>query len=335
MGWCRTRGQLRGRIAARGGSDAWRRPWDRCRAWRGRCDGGSAPAAAAARAGSTRSDYDRPETIEETAELVTGARRQRRRRSPSTTSIRRRSRRWPNGSATTTATSTCSSTTSGVPRCSRAARRSGTRRSGSSTSTTGLRILRLGDRHAPDHVALSAAAARATARAACSSKSPTAPPTTTRTHYRISVFYDLAKVAVNRLAFSQGHELAPLRRRRRSRSRPGWLRSEMMLENVRRHRGRTGATRSTRAREAAHRRRPTSRCRNRRATSAAPSRRSPPIPIGHGGISSRSAPVELARRLRLHRHRRLAARHLAPHGRGPGGRQGRRPQRLSLASSCN
>jgi hypothetical protein len=27
--------------------------------------------------------------------------------------------------------------------------------------------------------------------------------------YRLSVFYDLAKVAVNRLAFSQGHELAP------------------------------------------------------------------------------------------------------------------------------
>ena len=30
-------------------------------------------------------------------------------------------------------------------------------------------------------------------------------------HYRISVYYDLAKVAVNRLAFSQGHELAPYR----------------------------------------------------------------------------------------------------------------------------
>jgi len=28
-------------------------------------------------------------------------------------------------------------------------------------------------------------------------------------HYRISVFYDLAKVAVNRLAFAQGHELEP------------------------------------------------------------------------------------------------------------------------------
>jgi NAD(P)-dependent dehydrogenase (short-subunit alcohol dehydrogenase family) len=33
-------------------------------------------------------------------------------------------------------------------------------------------------------------------------------------HYRISVYYDLAKVAVNRLAFSQGHELAPYEVRR-------------------------------------------------------------------------------------------------------------------------
>lgn len=31
------------------------------------------------------------------------------------------------------------------------------------------------------------------------------------TEYRISVFYDLAKVAVNRLAFSQGHELETAR----------------------------------------------------------------------------------------------------------------------------
>jgi NAD(P)-dependent dehydrogenase (short-subunit alcohol dehydrogenase family) len=47
--------------------------------------------------------------------------------------------------------------------------------------------------------------------------------------YRISVFYDLVKVAVNRLAFSQGHELA-----RRGGAAvavtPGWMRSEMMLE---------------------------------------------------------------------------------------------------------
>jgi NAD(P)-dependent dehydrogenase (short-subunit alcohol dehydrogenase family) len=49
------------------------------------------------------------------------------------------------------------------------------------------------------------------------------------TNYRISVFYDLAKVAVNRLAFSQGHELAPHGGTAVAVS-PGWLRSEMMLE---------------------------------------------------------------------------------------------------------
>jgi len=48
--------------------------------------------------------------------------------------------------------------------------------------------------------------------------------------YRISVFYDLAKVAVNRLAFSQGHELEPFGAAAVAVT-PGWLRSEMMLEN--------------------------------------------------------------------------------------------------------
>jgi NAD(P)-dependent dehydrogenase (short-subunit alcohol dehydrogenase family) len=48
-------------------------------------------------------------------------------------------------------------------------------------------------------------------------------------HYRLSVFYDLAKVSVNRLAYSQGHELAPLGATAVSLT-PGWLRSEMMLE---------------------------------------------------------------------------------------------------------
>jgi NAD(P)-dependent dehydrogenase (short-subunit alcohol dehydrogenase family) len=47
--------------------------------------------------------------------------------------------------------------------------------------------------------------------------------------YRISVYYDLAKVAVNRLAFSQGHELAPHGATAVALT-PGWLRSEMMLE---------------------------------------------------------------------------------------------------------
>jgi NAD(P)-dependent dehydrogenase (short-subunit alcohol dehydrogenase family) len=49
-------------------------------------------------------------------------------------------------------------------------------------------------------------------------------------HYRLSVFYDLAKVAVNRLAFSLGHELEPYGGTAVAVT-PGWLRSEMMLEN--------------------------------------------------------------------------------------------------------
>lgn len=48
--------------------------------------------------------------------------------------------------------------------------------------------------------------------------------------YRISVFYDLAKVAVNRLAFSLGHELAEHGATAVAVT-PGWLRSEMMLDN--------------------------------------------------------------------------------------------------------
>jgi NAD(P)-dependent dehydrogenase (short-subunit alcohol dehydrogenase family) len=48
-------------------------------------------------------------------------------------------------------------------------------------------------------------------------------------HYRISVFYDLAKVAVARLAFSQGHELKAFGATAVVIT-PGWLRSEMMLD---------------------------------------------------------------------------------------------------------
>ena len=49
------------------------------------------------------------------------------------------------------------------------------------------------------------------------------------TRYRISVYYDLAKVAVNRLAFSQGHELESHGATAVCIT-PGFLRSEMMLE---------------------------------------------------------------------------------------------------------
>ena len=48
-------------------------------------------------------------------------------------------------------------------------------------------------------------------------------------HYRISVFYDLVKTAVNRLAWSFGHELGPHGATAVAVT-PGWLRSEMMLE---------------------------------------------------------------------------------------------------------
>jgi NAD(P)-dependent dehydrogenase (short-subunit alcohol dehydrogenase family) len=48
--------------------------------------------------------------------------------------------------------------------------------------------------------------------------------------YRISVFYDLAKTSVIRLAFAEGHELAAHGGTAVALT-PGWLRSEMMLEH--------------------------------------------------------------------------------------------------------
>jgi NAD(P)-dependent dehydrogenase (short-subunit alcohol dehydrogenase family) len=47
--------------------------------------------------------------------------------------------------------------------------------------------------------------------------------------YRVSAFYDLAKTAAIRLAFAHGHELAPHGGTAVALT-PGWLRSEMMLE---------------------------------------------------------------------------------------------------------
>jgi NAD(P)-dependent dehydrogenase (short-subunit alcohol dehydrogenase family) len=48
-------------------------------------------------------------------------------------------------------------------------------------------------------------------------------------HYRVSFFYDLAKAAVNRMAFALAHELKPHGATAVSLT-PGWLRSEAMLE---------------------------------------------------------------------------------------------------------
>jgi NAD(P)-dependent dehydrogenase (short-subunit alcohol dehydrogenase family) len=49
------------------------------------------------------------------------------------------------------------------------------------------------------------------------------------TRYRVSFFYDLVKAAVNRMAFSLGHELGP-RGATAVGVTPGWLRSEAMLD---------------------------------------------------------------------------------------------------------
>jgi NAD(P)-dependent dehydrogenase (short-subunit alcohol dehydrogenase family) len=49
-------------------------------------------------------------------------------------------------------------------------------------------------------------------------------------HYRISAFYDLAKTAAIRLAFAQGKELAPHGCAAVALT-PGWMRSEMMLDH--------------------------------------------------------------------------------------------------------
>lgn len=51
-------------------------------------------------------------------------------------------------------------------------------------------------------------------------------------HYRVSFFYDLAKAAVNRMAFALAHELGPRGATAVSLT-PGWLRSEMMLDAYR------------------------------------------------------------------------------------------------------
>ncbi|WP_405468332.1 SDR family oxidoreductase [Streptomyces canus] len=51
-----------------------------------------------------------------------------------------------------------------------------------------------------------------------------------RVNYRLSFFYDLAKTSVIRMAFALGHELGP-RGATAVALTPGWLRSEMMLDN--------------------------------------------------------------------------------------------------------
>ena len=143
------------------------------------------------------------------------------------------------------------------------------------------------------------------------------------THYRLSPFYDLAKVAVNRMAWAHAKDLAKHGATAVSIT-PGWLRSEMML-------GRFGvteenwrdatATAALRHLRDAALRRPRDRRAGRRSGSRALER-----------------PVAVERRpgqgLRLHRSRRLAAGCLALHRRSPGGGKAGRRDRLSLAANA-
>ena len=98
-------------------------------------------------------------------------------------------------------------------------------------------------------------------------------------NYRLSTFYDLAKTSVIRLAFAQAQELAPHGCTAVALT-PGWMRSEMMLE----HYGVTEAT----WREATVGSRTSPRSPSRRASSAARSPRSPPTRMSTGATAARS-----------------------------------------------
>ena len=141
-------------------------------------------------------------------------------------------------------------------------------------------------------------------------------------NYRLSAFYDLAKTAVLRLAFAQGEELAPHGCTAVALT-PGWMRSEMMLD----HYGVTeenwreatvGSPHFTAISESP-------RFVGRAVAALAAD---PDLHRRNGGSFSSGRPGS---RVRLHRPRRLAARLLALHGRGPGRGPAAGPDRVSMS----
>ena len=134
-------------------------------------------------------------------------------------------------------------------------------------------------------------------------------------NYRLSTFYDLAKTSVIRLAFAQGEgaRAARLHRRRADAGLAALGDDARALRRDRgelaRRRGRQPALRRD-LREPALRR-PRGRRARRRPGRPAPQRRL--VLVRRAGA-----------RVRLHRRRRLPARLLALHGRGPGPRAARR-----------
>lgn len=105
------------------------------------------------------------------------------------------------------------------------------------------------------------------------------------THYRISPFYDLAKVGANRMAWAHAKDLAPHGATSVSIT-PGWMRSEMMLEHFQ-------ATEETWLEGPRSSR--TSSFPKARASSAAPWRRWRPIRTGRAGTASRCRAVDWLR----------------------------------------
>ena len=141
-------------------------------------------------------------------------------------------------------------------------------------------------------------------------------------HYRVSAFYDLAKTAVIRLAFAQSEELAPHGCTAVALT-PGWMRSEMMLDNYRvtEANWRDGA--ATNPHFAAISESPRFVGRAVAALAADPDLRAPQRRL----VLFRRAGA----RVRLHRHRRLSTRLLALPRRGPGRRPAGGPDRLPLS----
>ena len=232
-------------------------------------------------------------------------------------------RRSPIGSAASTAGSTSSSTTSGAPRCSRAAPPEWNTPIWEHDLDKGLRILRLAvDTHLiTAHHLLPLVIARPGGLVV--------EVTDGTLEYNADALSHLGLLRPrqgrrsNRLAYSQGHELAP-HGATAVVDHAGLAAVRDDARGVRRRRSRAGVTRWRPRRR--RRRRPASRPPSRHATSGARSRRSPPIPIGGGWNQQSRDRRATGARVRVHRRRRIAARRVALHGRRRSG-----PRRRSRA----
>lgn len=147
----------------------------------------------------------------------------------STTSTPARCGHWRTGSAGTMAPSTSSSTTSGAAEVLKGPPPTWNRPIWEHDLDDGLRILRLGvDTHLITSHCLHPLLIERPGGLLVEVTDGTR--RYNDANFRLSVFYELAKAAVNRLAFAHGHEVQPYGATALAVT-PGWLRSEMMLDN--------------------------------------------------------------------------------------------------------